>query len=219
MAPPLLLLGRSLLTTTRRRRWPPGFPVQMAAGASACPSPATCEEEPPPRGLPSRLPAAAPWRLALPSSRSVDGFRLVDLEGNRAPEEWMFASGFTGPVFTVLSGQQGCGTESLQLQGCTWHLWWSQPTQPSGLLSMCARSSPKAEPALFSPLLSCQPSPPAVLSPCRPFKGARLAPSSPFCGLCLRHTVQHVPTTGPVISVRCMDLFAHGACFPSTPGT
>lgn len=54
----------------------------------------------------------APQCLALPGSRSMEWLWACWLGREKAPEEWMFADGFIGSVFTILSGKRGYKTES-----------------------------------------------------------------------------------------------------------
>lgn len=131
-----------------------------------------------------------------------------------------------GLVFTILSGQQDWGTESLRLQGCTWRLWWSHPTSPWGHHSCVPNLLQKPIQHLFSSLSNSHSYPCLLRMPpisllsilvlTDPSRELPMSHSlSPFCELHPSHTGQHLPTTRLVSCVYtvqtclCMELVFH----------
>lgn len=90
-----------------------------------------------------------------------------------------------GPrIYPYCQGNGTIGLSHTEQEGCTWHLWWPEPTQPSGTPFMCARPPLKANSAFALTLDHAgrprfQKHPPSSLlfsisalpSPPRPFEG------------------------------------------------
>lgn len=133
------------------------------------------------------------------------------------PEEWMFANGFTVFVFTILSGKQGCGTESPKAG----RLYLAPVVVSAFYVCQTKRpTQPLASSSGWTPCQECNlaflPFSMLVFPAFWKAEGAFLPATISSCCEPALSCMSQSSLAHSSACVCCMGLFVGGSCFPPT---